>query len=306
MVTRGTDEPRAILTNETIPIHMPEAAARKSKARPMTLIAIGGNEDRDENDLCILPRVVECSGGPKARLLVCAAATAEPEETLRAYQRVFEKIGVAEVIPMSFRAREDVQGERWIEALDRATGVFFTGGDQLRLTSVVAGTPFGDRLAQRHEQDGLPVAGTSAGAAALSATMIIRGSGGTVRRADVEMAPGLGYWRDTIVDTHFDRSGRVHRLMAVMAQNPSMLCVGIDEDTAVEITDGRRFTVLGRGVVMVFDGRVSHLNTSGVEGDDPLAMTDVAVHVLPVGYGFDLQTKRPILPDGDQPAVPSR
>lgn len=283
---------------------MATSTAQKGKRR--TLIAIGGNEDRDEDDLHILPRVVELAGGSKARLLVCAAATAEPEEPLKAYQRVFEKIGVAEIISMSFRSREEVRTQQWNEALDRATGVFLTGGDQLRLTSMLAGSPFGNRLVQRHEQEGLLIAGTSAGAAAMSATMIIRGQGDTVRRAGVELAPGLGFWSGTVVDTHFDREGRVHRLMAVMAQNPSMLCVGIDEDTAVEVTAAGRFTVLGRGVAMVFDGRVSHLNTAGAEGSDALAMTDVTVHVLPAGYGFDLETLRPILPSGGQPTAPPR
>lgn len=261
-----------------------------------TLLAIGGAEDPDERDMRILPRVVELAGGKKARLLVCAAASADPAETLRAYKRVFEKIGVADVTTMAADTREEAQQDQWIEALDRATGVFFTGGDQLRLTSLIAGTRFGERLRQRFEEEGLFLSGTSAGAAAMSSTMIIRGAGGTVRRSDVEMAPGLRYWEDTVVDTHFDRSGRVHRLMAVLAQNPSVLCVGLDEDTAVEVVPGAKLTVIGRGVVMIFDGRVCHLNTAEVGDKSPLALTDITVHVLPAGYGFDLQDMRPIIP----------
>ncbi len=142
------------------------------------------------------------------------------------------------------------------------------------------------------------VAGTSAGAAAMSGTMISGGEAGTVRRSDVELSPGMGFWPETTVDTHFDRSGRVHRLMAVFGQNPEVLGVGIDEDTAVEVTPGRRFTVLGKRSVMVFDGRVTHTNASRVEPDEPMALVGSTVHVLSAGYGFDLAEKRVILPDG--------
>jgi cyanophycinase len=260
------------------------------------LLVIGGAEDSDERDMKILPRLVKLAGGEKARLLVCAVASEEPAPTLAAYRRVFEKIGAAEVHSAAIRDRDGGEDKRLLQALGRATGVFLTGGDQLRITSVMAGTAFGDRLRDRFEAEGLFLAGTSAGAAAMSATMISGGDGGTVCRAAVDLAPGLGYWVESTVDTHFDRRGRVHRLMTVFAQNPDVLGVGIDEDTAAEVVPGKRFTVLGRGVVMVFDGRVSHSNTAAAEHDEPLALTDAKVHVLPAGYGFNLRTKRPIVP----------
>lgn len=126
--------------------------------------------------------------------------------------------------------------------------------------------------------------------------MIIRGIGDTVRRDAVELAPGLGFLRNITVDTHFDRGGRVHRLMTVLAQNPATLGVGIDEDTAIEITPNRKLTVWGRGVVMVFDGRVTHTNAAEVSGREGIALTDIKVHVLPERYGLDLKTLRPTLP----------
>ena len=266
------------------------------RRRTGRLLVIGGAEDRDETDMKILPRLVKLAGGARARLLVCAVASEEPAPTLSAYKRVFEQIGAAEVHSAAIRDRDAGEHQRLLRALERATGVFLTGGDQLRITSVMAGTAFGDRLRERFDAEGLFVAGTSAGAAAMSATMIIGGDGGTVCRAAVDLAPGLGYWMESTVDTHFDRRGRVHRLMTVFAQNPDVLGVGIDEDTAAEIVAGKRLTVLGRGVVMVFDGRVSHSNTASVGHDEPLALTDARVHVLPAGYGFNLKTKRPILP----------
>jgi cyanophycinase len=269
-------------------------AAKRRRTGP--LLVIGGAEDRDAHDMRILPRLVALAGGPKARLLVCAVASEEPAPTLAAYKRVFEKIGVAEVHPAAIRDRDAGEHDRLLRALDRATGVFLTGGDQLRITSVMAGTAFGDRLRQRFDSEGLFVAGTSAGAAAMSATMIVGGDGGTVCRTAVDLAPGLGYWAESTVDTHFDRRGQVHRLMTVFAQNPEVLGIGIDEDTAAEVVPGKRLTVLGRGVVMVFDGRVTHSNTASAAPDEPLALTDARVHVLPPGYGFNLKTKRPVVP----------
>jgi cyanophycinase len=258
---------------------------------------VGGNEDMRDEDLRILPRVVELAGGCDARLLVCAAASSDPEPTLRAYERDLRRIGLADIHSSPLNSREEADGDELLDALETCTGVFLTGGDQLRVTSLVAGTRFGDRLVERFEQDGLLVAGSSAGAVAMSSTMISRGIGETVRRAAVELAPGLGLLRDVTVDAHFDRGGRVHRLMAVIAQNPATLGVGIDEDTAVEVAPAGKLAVLGCGVVMVFDGRATHTNTADVTDRDALALTGMRMHVLPAGYGFDLKTREPIVPE---------
>jgi cyanophycinase len=268
-------------------------AARRRRGR---LILIGGNEDMDERDMRILPTLVRHAGGAEARLLVCAAASSDPEPTLEAYTRVFRKLGVAEVHRSALNDREEANGAELADTLDRCTGVFFTGGDQLRITSLVAGTRFGEAVKQRYQREGLLVAGTSAGAAAASSTMIIRGIGDTVRRDAVELAPGLGFVRDIVVDTHFDRGGRVHRLMTVFAQNPAMMGIGIDEDTALDLAPTGKFTVLGRGVVMVFDGHVTHTNAAEVRGNEAIALTDVKVQVLAAGYAFDLRARAPIVP----------
>lgn len=270
-------------------------AHAKRKTAAGKLLVIGGNEDPDERDLLILPRLVELAGGAKARLLLCAAPSSEPEETLGRYREVFEQIGVADLFLLPIHERTDAEAEEALEALEQATGVFFTGGDQLRLPPKIAGTAFGERLRERH-REGLLIAGTSAGAAAVSGTMIVRGQGHTVQRSGVEMVPGLSLWPGAVVDTHFDRSGRVHRLLAVVAQNPGILGLGIDEDTAVEVTPGERFTVVGRGVVIVLDGRVTYTSAAEAEEDEPIALFDVAAHVLAPGHGFDLQTMRPLPP----------
>lgn len=264
------------------------------------LLVIGGNEDKDEETMVILPHFVEMCGGKEARILVCGTPSKDVEERERTYRALFEKIGVAEVMEPDVTIRRDGEQDELIEMVRRATGVFFTGGDQLRLTAIVAGTPFGEEVRHRVFNEGLIAGGTSAGAAAMSSTMFISGnSKGTVRRADVSLAPGLGYWRDTVVDTHFAQRGRVSRMLVVFAHNPQILGVGIDEDTAIEVQPGDKFTVIGSGAVFVFDGTVTHTNAPDTSDEDVIAMTDSAMHVLPTGYGFDLQKKRPILPTGD-------
>ncbi|CAN5762652.1 hypothetical protein BH23GEM7_BH23GEM7_37680 [soil metagenome] len=207
--------------------------AEKRKSRKGRLLLIGGAEDPEEKNLRILPHLVEIAGGKKARILVCSAPTTEPEASARRYHRTFEKIGVAEVFDAPIASRAEVDQDGYLEAVERASAVFFTGGDQLRLTSLIAGTRFSESIRERLFSDGLVVAGTSAGAAAVGSIMIASGPGdGTVRRADVTLAPGLGYWRDTVIDTHFNQRGRVHRLMAIFAQNPQVLGIGLDENTA--------------------------------------------------------------------------
>jgi cyanophycinase len=264
------------------------------------LLLIGGNEDKDEDSMVILPHFVKMCGGSSARIIVCGTPSKEVEEKERTYRELFEKIGVAEVMEPDITVRNDGADEELMAMARRATGVFFTGGDQLRLTAIVAGTPFGNEIARRVFEEGLVAGGTSAGSAAMSSTMFISSnSKGTVRRADVGLAPGLGYWRDTVVDTHFAQRGRVSRMLVIFAHNPQVLGVGIDEDTAIEVEPGARFQVIGNGAVFVFDGTVTHSNAPEAGDDDIIAMTDSALHVLPAGYAFDLKKKRPILPNGE-------
>ena len=263
------------------------------------LLVIGGAEDPDGESMRILPHLVEMAGGKSARIVVCSSPSEEPEEKVRVYADLFNKIGVEEVIPAAITERNQASERELLNALERATAVFFTGGDQLRLTALVAGSDFCERTRERLYGEGLVVAGTSAGAAAMSSVMIIGGtSEGTVRRADVQLAPGMGYWRETVVDTHFNQRGRPNRLLTIFAHNPQVLGIGIDENTAIEVIPGDGFRVIGEGAVMVFDGHVTHTNAPTAGNEDTLALTDSLVHVLPDGYGFDLKRGRPRLPDG--------
>lgn len=283
-------------------------ASQESSGKIGRLIVIGGAEDK-EGDMDILKRFVELAGGDKARIVVCSSPSEEAEEAAERYREVFERIGVADVTGAPIEERNEADVPELLDAVKRATGVFFTGGDQLRLTALIAGTHFSESIRDRLFHDGLIVAGTSAGAAAMSSVMLIGGSNeGSVRRADVSLSPGLGLWRDTVVDTHFNQRGRVSRLMTVFAHNPQVLGIGLDENTAVEVELGVRFTVLGENAVMVFNGHVTHSSAPRAGDEDALALTDALVHVLPRGYGFDLDTHRPILPNGtvlETPTAPT-
>lgn len=274
---------------------------RHTGGRSGHLLVIGGAEDPEEDDMCILPHLVEMAGGKGARVVICSSPSEDPRDKVEVYGRLFEKIGVAEIHGAPISDRHEADLPEHLEALERATAVFITGGDQLRLTSLVAGTAFAERVRERLYGEGLVVAGTSAGAAAMSSVMVIGGrSDGTVRRDDVDLAPGLGYWRDTVVDTHFNQRGRMSRLLTLFAHNPQVLGIGIDENTAIDLVPGDCFTVIGEGAVTVFNGRVTHTNAPQAAGDQTLTLTDCVVHVLGEGYGFDLKTKRPTLPGGEE------
>ncbi|HSU14194.1 cyanophycinase [Longimicrobium sp.] len=263
------------------------------------LLVIGGAEDPDEENMTILPHLVKMAGGRQARIVICSSPSEDPLGKVRTYGPLFEKLGVAEAFPAPITERNQASSKEILDALGRATAVFFTGGDQLRLTALMAGTEFCEGIRERLFGEGMVVAGTSAGAAAMSSVMFIGGrSDGTVRRADVSLAPGLGYWRDTVVDTHFNQRGRPSRLFTVFAHNPQVLGVGIDENTALEVEPGERFTVIGEGAVMVLGGRVTHTNAPTAGDDDIIAVTDSLVHILADGYGFDVKRGRPLLPGG--------
>jgi cyanophycinase len=269
----------------------------KAARRVGQLVVVGGGE-KHSVDGPILRRVFEAAGGARARILVCGAASTDPDELLEDYRSIFTELGAEEVTTERLSDRREAESPELVERVERATAVFFTGGDQLRLVAAVGGTAFGECVRARLQGDGLVVAGTSAGAAAMSSVMVVSGpNSGTIRRADVELAPGLGYWRDTVVDTHFNQRGRVSRLLAIFASNPQVLGIGLDEDTGVHVELGKRLRVVGSGAALVFNGRVTHTNAADAGREDVLALFDSKIHVLPDRYGFDLDSMRPLRPE---------
>lgn len=259
------------------------------------LLIIGGAEDKTGK--CeILRYFVQAAGGEKARLVVVTTATREPEATGETYQEVFGRLGVTEVDLLDVQDRPGANSSGVEERLKQATGVFFTGGDQLRITSLIGGTLM-DQILHKLYQKGVIIAGTSAGASMMSDTMIVEGaSDDTPKKNTVKLAPGLGLLEETVIDQHFAQRGRIGRLLTAVAQNPFIIGIGIDEDTAIVVNQAGQFRVIGSQTVTVIDGRsIQYSNTSQVDPEQPLALTDVILHVLPATYAYDLNARQPLI-----------
>ncbi|MFT8246174.1 cyanophycinase [Roseomonas sp. BN140053] len=260
------------------------------------LIVIGGHEDR-KGDMLILREVARHLKG--GRLVVATVASHQPEGYFDAYKEAFAALGVNDLVELYVEERAEAQDEEKLKVFDGATGVFFSGGDQLRLSSQLGDTPVERRVREIHEAGGV-VAGTSAGASVMSDTMLVKGSSQETHRiGDLHLAAGLGLVRDVIIDQHFAERGRIGRLLGAVAQNPRELGIGIDEDTAIILSD-RQFEVVGSGGIYVVDGGgVTHSNIAEARTDHALSIYDVRLHVLCHGDRFDLESRRPTVPAAD-------
>jgi cyanophycinase len=267
-----------------------------AQATPGALYVIGGGEAKT-GPCPVLARwaALVRQWGPTATLAVVTTATENPDAAYATYREAFTALGIRSVRWLAIDSR--AEAERAAEQLDEELGgVFFTGGDQLRLTATLGGTAFHRRLVAR-QQVGLTVAGTSAGAAAMSQVMIVEGEADRMpTRSTVRMAAGLGLWPEAVIDQHFSQRGRIGRLLAALAQNPAVLGVGLDEDTALEVrADLDQAWVYGSGTATVLDGRtIRETNASDSRPAEPLALVDVRLHVLREGYGLRLSTRQPM------------
>jgi cyanophycinase len=258
------------------------------------LVLIGGHEDK-EKDRKILAEIARHIGeGP---LLLITAATSLPDEVADEYRRTFRALGVRHVEPVDVRRREQACDEALLKKVKGAAGAFITGGDQLRLTSQLGGTPLIAALRALHESGGL-LAGTSAGAAAMPDAMLIAGASEcSYELHDLTMSAGLGFLCCVTVDTHFSQRGRISRLIGAATQNPEVLGLGIDEDTAVFIRrGGDQFHVVGSGAVYVVDGTdISFSSLAERHPEGVVTVHDVRLHVLGEGQAFDLNTRKPVV-----------
>ena len=247
------------------------------------LIIIGGAEDK-KGESEILEEVVQISGGGKAHLVVVTTATEQPEAVGREYKKVFSRLGVKDVHLLNIDSRDEANSEENARKLLNATGVFFTGGDQLRITSILAGTKAYEALHMSF-RNGTVIVGTSAGASVMSNTMIVEGNNNDpARKCTLKMAPGLNFLDGVIIDQHFDQRGRFGRLLCGVAENPGILGIGIDEDTAIRVYPDDHFKVVGSNAVTVIDGKtIKSSNVSELKPDEILAITNVTVHVLSQG-----------------------
>jgi cyanophycinase len=256
------------------------------------LIIIGGHEQRDpRGERKILREVAQRVRGGK--LVLATIASRNPVGYFEEYERAFADLGINELVELYVEDRNEASDREKLEVLDDAQGVFFSGGDQLRITSQIGDTGIEAKVRALFERGGV-VAGTSAGAAVMSETMLVKGtSKETHRIGDLHMAPGLGLIRNVIIDQHFAERGRFGRLLGAVATNPRVLGIGIDEDTAV-LVEGDQMCVVGAGAVYVVDGeKVTHSNVAEAETEATLAMHNVIVHVLAEGDMFDLRKRLP-------------
>jgi cyanophycinase len=276
------------------------------KQKKGTLIIIGGAEKKDPEKK-ILKEVARQAGGGK--LVVVTVATEDPEETWKEYRQIFRELGVTKTAHLDVRIREEATSKERVKVLDGAKVVFFTGGDQLKITSQLGDSAVYQTL-EKMFAEGVTVAGTSAGASVMSETMLVSGDAEESHQIGklIAMAPGLGLIQEVVVDQHFAERGRLGRLLGAIAQNPRYMGMGIDENTAV-VVRGQEMEVIGQGAVYVLDGSgatYSNLAESDEDQDKTMAVFDVKLHVLSEGNRFNLAERRPGLPPKPEEVAAAR
>jgi cyanophycinase len=284
------DAPRKVQRFRERPLRPSRPSAPRTKG---SLVIIGGHEDREREKRIL--RAVADRLGDDGKIVVCTAASAEPDELWEEYESAFRALGVPHVFRLDIDSREDASTPRAMRILQGATGVFFTGGDQLKITSQIGDTPVYSRTLEIYEEGGV-IAGTSAGASAMSETMMVTNNGDASYRikSALLMAPGLGLARDMLIDQHFAERGRMSRLIGAVTQNPRVLGIGIDENTAMIVERERTFRVLGDGAVYVVDASKStYSNLAEEDSDRTLSSFGLTVHMLSQGDEFDLETRTP-------------
>jgi cyanophycinase len=256
------------------------------------VVPIGGAEEK-LRDPAILRRFVELCGGARARIAVIPTAS-KLRKTGRVYEEIFRELGAASALSLPFEGRADCARADWLAALAEADGVFLTGGNQLRLSTTLGGTPVADLLRRRNATEGLHVAGTSAGAAFLSEHMIAFGDEGPTPRSDmVTLAPGLGLTTLAVVDQHFRQRDRIGRLITALAYNPRPIGIGLDEDTAAFIDPDDVLEVAGSGAITIVDpSEVSFTSMDSAERHAPVCVLDLRLHVLVDGATYDIRARR--------------
>lgn len=260
---------------------------------------IGGAEDKLGRKT-ILQQFIDLSGGSRSRIVVLATASSLGESIVEVYHGLFTGMGATEVTGLNPMSRSEANAESTTAALDGATGIFMTGGNQSKLTSVVAGTALGRKLIEMN-RSGTVVGGTSAGASAISSHMVAFGSSGDVPKQRMgQLSAGFGLLPDVIIDQHFGKRNRIGRLLSLVAHSPTLLGIGLDEDTAVLVNSDDIMDVVGRGVATIVDG--SHIETDAfrVKRYDPLMVSGAILHSLPEGSRFDLRLRTLVsAPPGD-------
>ena len=272
------------------------------------IIVIGGAEDKGLNpergefqqqnlnyvELGILRRIVEETGGIDARIEVITTASTIPFEVGNNYLNAFGKIGCTNIDVMHIQKHEQALDEDCIKRIRACDGVMFSGGNQKRLTSIFNGTEFLETIIHRYQKEKFVIAGTSAGAMAMSETMIYEGNASRAHlKGEVKTTRGLGFMSNVIFDSHFEKRGRFGRLAQVVDTNPKCIGVGLGEDTGMIITHGDRMEAIGSGLVMILDGHeINHTNIANIPTGNPLSVENLKVHFCARGNGYLIKERK--------------
>jgi len=261
------------------------------------LLVIGGAEDK-YNERRILRKFLELAGGEKAEIVIVPVASDFPEFAADVYTQAFRNLGVAHPRVLRATSRQDVVNSDAEQLLDGATGVFMTGGDQMRLVSLLGGTKFADRLRRMVREENIVLAGTSAGAAGMSTSMIVRGEPTShPHKNAVRLSPGLGFLKNIIIDQHFSERGRISRLITAVSYNPYNLGIGIDENTAIILNGKGVLEVFGQGSATIIDGsQISFNEIAEVADNESFSICGVQFHVLRDGLVYNYHERHPIQP----------
>lgn len=264
-----------------------------------TLVAVGGNEDKTA-ELEVLSTIMQLPVGGCKVVEIIPTASRIPEEAAGQYVEPLMKLGCETVGIMDIQSREDAQKPEFVDRIKAADVVFFTGGDQLRITNRLGGSPVLQTL-KGHYQRGGVIAGTSAGAAAMSQAMIYQGkAGAAMRKGTVQMTPGLGLIRNAVVDSHFTQRGRFSRLLEVVTGNPGVIGLGLDEDSGIIVREGDHIEAFGSGVVVIVDGHeMRYSNITQIRMGTAIAEEGVRVHTLTRGHGYHLEERRFVRPEAN-------
>ncbi len=272
-----------------------------------TLISVGGAEDKGTDlelgiiarnnlnffEIGILKNIVKEINNNEARIEIITTASQIPDEVGENYLDAFGKLGCKNVGHMKIRNREDAMQPEYLERLKACDAIMFSGGNQLRLTSIFGGTDFLDLLHHRYENEKFIIAGTSAGAMAMSNTMIYQGNASNAHlKGEVKITTGLAFIKDVIIDSHFNKRGRFSRLAQAVAANPSAIGIGLGEDTGVIIRNGSEMEAIGSGAVVIIDGRnIKHNNIADIEEGAPISVENMIVHIMEKGNCFNSKTR---------------
>lgn len=279
------------------------------------LIAIGGAEDKGTDletgeihrnnlnffELGILRRVVAEAGGTSARIEIITTASTIPYEVGENYLNAFGKVGCMNVEVMHIRNRKDTMNEEYMERIKKCDAVMFSGGNQLRLSVTDGGTEFLSILKRRYQEEDFLIAGTSAGAMAMSQAMIYEGNATRAHlKGEVKMTTGLGFIDSVIIDSHFEKRGRFVRLAQAISTNPSCIGIGLGEDTGMLITEGNKMVAIGSGLVMIIDGHdILHSNIADIPEGNPISVENIKVHFCEMGNGYLLKERKFLMEAND-------